>query len=801
MSQTSDSREPVHPSRQDGPDQPETSSDAKKPQASAAPAYDDDPDWKPPVSIGPKRSGTPRSERSVCLGLTALAAIMFGVYLWQARTEESVQVFHLPQGEALAYHDFAWQLAQTGEFEKGPFWKPPLYPYFLALVYKVSGNSILAARIIQAVIGVATILLAWSLARRLLGSGVALLAAVILCYYGPVQFFTTELVPAGVIMFTWVLALYLLIRALDRPLWHAWLVTGLAGGLAALASPGILPFMLVVILWRAWTGITKRAPGGMAQAGLCLAGLALAIAPVTIRNYAVSRSFFLIHQTVGLDRFIANNPDALATMALQPGPAMRALRSQGVLHGARTPAEHDAYFRDRVWSFLAEEPGAFLKNLLVKTRMLLSGREIPWQIDMNLVRGNSSVLAMLTGRLWLVWLPFGLIAPFAVLGLYTAWKANGRSRWLIVYLLACGAAIVFTIPTARYRMPLVPVMVILAASGIVWLRDRVRDGKWSHLMTGLVPVILAGVVINATLALPVDKVDFRAEAMVNFARQALRTAQAAAATGSPEAARQSLENARKAYEKAIEVHPDSAAYKTELAELLLGLQNHVAARELLERAIELDPGLGEAHLLLGRIAERDERFSDALSHYREATELAPHLHDGRLGLVRIALRQHQPDEAIALLREGIERIPGAVVFRFELANQLVAGQEYDQAIAELETAIEIDPEHAPSHHLLGRLMLNPKQQAALAIEHLTRAVDLAPANLISRMDLVTALGMAGRNEDAQKLFQATAEMAQATGQTQLLNQLLQARGVITTAPATATEPTTLPVPGPATRAE
>ena len=91
------------------------------------------------------------------------AALVRAVYLLQASHGPA---FAEPMIDALTYHDLAVGLARDGVYDARMLWQAPLYPVFLAGIYKVCGISVIAAKVVQAILGVGTALLTWSAGRR-----------------------------------------------------------------------------------------------------------------------------------------------------------------------------------------------------------------------------------------------------------------------------------------------------------------------------------------------------------------------------------------------------------------------------------------------------------------------------------------------------------------------------------------------------------------------------------------------------------------------------------------------------------
>ena len=80
----------------------------------------------------------------------ALAALVRIVVVMQLR--DSPFFFH-PVIDEKTYDDWARGLLHGGWAPKMMFWQPPLYAYWLALVYKVTGGGYVAARMSGALLG------------------------------------------------------------------------------------------------------------------------------------------------------------------------------------------------------------------------------------------------------------------------------------------------------------------------------------------------------------------------------------------------------------------------------------------------------------------------------------------------------------------------------------------------------------------------------------------------------------------------------------------------------------------------
>ena len=75
----------------------------------------------------------------------------------------------------------ARRLADGSSFSPGePYFRPPLYPMFLAALYKVFGVGLVAPRVIQMLLGVAQVWVCWRIASITHGVRVAKVAPMIM---------------------------------------------------------------------------------------------------------------------------------------------------------------------------------------------------------------------------------------------------------------------------------------------------------------------------------------------------------------------------------------------------------------------------------------------------------------------------------------------------------------------------------------------------------------------------------------------------------------------------------------------
>jgi 4-amino-4-deoxy-L-arabinose transferase-like glycosyltransferase len=191
------------------------------------------------------------------------------------------------------------------EFHDSSDWSPGAPFLYAASFYATGGAREGTARIVEALLGIATILvvfaLGWRLGGRELGRWVGLFAAAAVAVYPPFIHTTGELMseppamlslPAAILAFLWASdrqanAVVPGTRGQLRSVWP-WLVPGLLFGLTAMFRPEYLlvgAAFVVLAALREWQRRGWRL--GLAGAAVLLVALVLPILPWTVRNVVV----------------------------------------------------------------------------------------------------------------------------------------------------------------------------------------------------------------------------------------------------------------------------------------------------------------------------------------------------------------------------------------------------------------------------------------------------------------------------------------------------------------------------------
>jgi 4-amino-4-deoxy-L-arabinose transferase-like glycosyltransferase len=346
--------------------------------------------------------------------------------------------------------------------------RPPAYPYFLGGVFAISGNSLTAGRIADALLSTLDVLLIYLLARAMWDIRVGLVAAGIAALYVPFAIWPTALLTEPLFT-TFVLAAVLAAlgaRQGDRLAWAV--LAGVFCALAALTrSNGVL--IAIPLALGVWTLAPRWSRRALATPVVLLASTALVMAPWAVRNTVELHRFVPISTQGGYSLAGAYNPFAQA-IGRWVGPQFQGPYVRLFHRPDLNEAELDAELRRRALDYARAHPGYVLE---------LSGRGILRMLGLEAT--NTEVSFKSGGS------PIGpltvaladaanlILLAAAIVGGVLLVTGRGPPRapafvWAIPVLLVLPAIPI--LGGIRYRAPADPFLVLLAAVAVTWAWSR-----------------------------------------------------------------------------------------------------------------------------------------------------------------------------------------------------------------------------------------------------------------------------------------------------------------------------------------
>jgi len=135
-------------------------------------------------------------ERALLAAILVVALLLRVVWVLQMRANP---YFEDPQLDQRLFVDWGRAVARGERFGTETLPTAPLYAWFLGLVFKLSGGSLLAARLVQAVLGTVAVYLVHRIGRRTLGPAVGLVAAFLVATCWVVLYYDGELLRESVV--------------------------------------------------------------------------------------------------------------------------------------------------------------------------------------------------------------------------------------------------------------------------------------------------------------------------------------------------------------------------------------------------------------------------------------------------------------------------------------------------------------------------------------------------------------------------------------------------------------------------
>ncbi len=395
------------------------------------------------------------AERQRCIpcedGLALIAAALVVRFAWAA-------VAHQIWGWTTdnAYDDGVFLHMARGLLGQEPLLviHPPGYPLFIAPFIAVGGDlGISLARWATILISTLTPVFVYRLVIRLGGSRVAALIAGSFIVFSPTMIFFSARLMSEPLFVTLVTAfLYVWLGAWESGRNREAVLAGVLGGAASLVRGAILPFGGVLALVALW----KRREQSRWAFLVFYCGLSwtLMMVPWTLRNWREFHRFVPLSVQGGWNFYegLTVDPEEIRHKRAEAmGDEVRAL-------GLTDPFASDAYFSAKTHAWIKANPGEFLRLTAIKAlRFWRPAPEPPHRWPVRLATGVFMIVLFAAALLGL-----RVIALFPGVIFLFAW---------VIHLNIIHAVFASNL---RYRLPIEPVLAVLAGFGLAALLPSIR---------------------------------------------------------------------------------------------------------------------------------------------------------------------------------------------------------------------------------------------------------------------------------------------------------------------------------------
>lgn len=562
----------------------------------------------------------------------------------------------------------------------------PLYQYFLGTIYWLFGVRLTAAWTAQFLLGVASSVLTYFIARHYFPPAVGFLAGILLSFYGANWLYEGSLYREVLIEFLGAASCLSLLRLARKPTALKTVLSAVVLSLFAQARTNdflLVPFALVFV-WKA--ALAKKENGGKLFAAY-LAVFILTALPLLVRGHAV-------HGKWGL--YDLGGPETLLLSNTLDYPGREYLHTETYDRFTKEFPLETAPVVRFVVKTAWEHPLEILKLYLRKVFYYFNNYEVPTTYNFYLFQEFSPALK------WAC-VPFAFLSALGLMGFVLFRVRAGRWTLPHVFFIANLLMILPFYVSSRFRLPMVPFLALFSAYALWTAYLKFREKRWAGLSAF---AICLGVLIAVLKTYPLAEGKIRITDYANVGSAYLLNSH-------PEDDGKGLDYLLRAWDFSRSLKPGLrdpdpvlrrlSVYHFQEAQKLYAAGGRANAISALQRSIDLDYSFPEPHHFYAVVLFNDQKYLAAFLEALQSVVLEPgspefHAFLGTVyshsledpawaeyhwqvarGLLKGAAAHQAPPESLERLRERLVTLarptdavsgPGLVQMRSALRSQI-----------------------------------------------------------------------------------------------------------------------------------
>ncbi|MCX6348222.1 MAG: tetratricopeptide repeat protein, partial [Candidatus Aureabacteria bacterium] len=254
---------------------------------------------------------------------------------------------------------------------------------------------------------------------------------------------------------------------------------------------------------------------------------------------------------------------------------------------------------------------------------------------------------------------------------------------LVLFIIMYFLSMVAFAAADRYRIPLIPFLLLFGALGIERLAEFARGREWGKLALGAASgAALFGLFsLNPTGYRPApDKWHYDRALAYSDMRD--------------------WENAIREYKEAIKNQPQFLRAYNNLGNIYAIRNQYDEAARYYALVIRLDPNLAQVHSNLGNVRYKQGKVEEAIVYFRQALRIRPDLVEAWYNLGVARQKQGRLEEAVDAYRKALIYRPQDTSPLVNLGNLFIRLGRFDEAIISFESALKGNPDFAPARSSL-----------------------------------------------------------------------------------------------------
>lgn len=666
-----------------------------------------------------------KTDKRVYFYIFSLAFIVRFLFLLQIA---GTPIFNLLMNDAAIYDIWAQNIVKGNWLGSNAFFQAPLYPYFLAILYKIFTHNLFWIRLVQIIMGSVSCVLISLAGKHLFSEGAGIAAGLIIAIYPTAIFFDFIIQKAFLGLFFMALLILVLCKSMrDQGSYKIWLFAGIIMALLGLTRENAFVLLPVIIIWLIIHFRHLSLMDRISKAGLFLLGVIIILSPVAIRNKMVSGEYIITTFQFGTNLYIGNTQGAdglYRPLIWGEGDTSAEMKNaidiaQGALGRHLSPSEVSHYWTKKALSYIISHPREWMLLMFKKWRLLLNSLEIGDTEDIYTYAMHSGLLKVL-----ITLFHFGVITTLAILGICVTLK-QWRRLWLL-YIMICSyaASVTFFFIFSRYRYPIMAILAIFAGAGTIKAIELFRMRAYKILLPAFTVTLLFAIFINwPVMAKPEEQMI--AGGHYNFGNALLDKGK-----------------------------PDMA------------IKYYNTALKYLPFNVQVLNNLGKAHQLLGNLNE-------AMTYYIKAIEIKPDFAVPYHNIGLILTNSRMYEAAISHYLQALKYQPDSIKSHYQIAIPLMKTGRIEEAIKHYYEVLRLAPDSPEALSHLAWIMVtcgdHEVRDVPKAIELAIRASDITSHERIDILEILAAIyAEAGQFEDAIVIGQKALEVAQSQQRVQII---------------------------------
>jgi len=679
--------------------------------------------------------------------LFVVSIVIFAVgirlfYLWEY---SHLPIFSIPRGaDVEEYWTWAKEIVAGRVLWSYVHIHSPLYPFFLAGLYKmfVGFNKMIfmirLTQIIMVFCAVVPVLAALSIASGVenkKNGSLKIVFFLLWCWYPPLIYYAGEFTSETLLVFLFSVALYLFYKAEDindrigveknenteselsvdeivdaaanpqtkerdvtRHSFVLFISAGIVLGLGIITHPIALFFLVAEALYML---VRKK----FFRTALTLFGVFVAVMPIAVYNTLVLNSSTPLQANSGFNLYVGNNENADGTCYIRPGREWDQIHLIARYNAEKEGISKDAYFIRKAGRFVISHPFKFISLTAKKAFYFWNWRELTSGSDLYELRYWTNYQKIFK---W----AFGACAVLALFALFLNYKNSEfyiKYRHFILLLCALFFANVIFVSSARYRIAVIPSILVLAAWSIVSFKNIFTGGQYKKITIFSCLILPAGIVF-----IPQPPIDYNRE--------------------------------------------KAEAYSL-LGEGFMLKNEYLAAEKYLTYSLDYDSENTRNCNLMGIIKENRGNDREALDYYLAALKLDKNNQYTLMNLAMFFSTHGKPQRAEELYRKAfsLKKKPKAELY-YNYALFCYNTGRKKEAFANYLRCIMQDPAHVEALNNLGVLLLQIGE-CKNALIYFQQALDQDPGNPDRIINLAIAEYGLGNKKEADLLIEKTLKIA------------------------------------------